>query len=130
MVKENTAGVLLCGFHLPKTASNSALLYLSPMKASEGQCACTAPGCALASPASPVAELRTPRRRQPGPFDDFRAAANAVCFALRSANPRAPWQAAALVALFAPASWWRFKHINKAQVSREASVFSSLPLLE
>lgn len=78
-----------------------------------------------------------PLWRSPGPraagsriFDDFRAAANAVCFALRSANPRAPWQAAALVALFALASWWRFKHINKAQVSGEASVFSSLPLLE
>lgn len=65
-----------------------------------------------------------------GFFDDFRAAANAVCFALRSVNPRAPWQAAALAALFALASRWRFKHINKAQVSGEASVFSSLPLLE
>lgn len=63
-------------------------------------------------------------------FDDFRAAANAVCFALRSANPRAPWQAAALAALFALASRWRLKHINKAEASGEASVLSSLPLLE
>lgn len=65
-----------------------------------------------------------------GSCRDFRAAANAVCFASRSANPRAPWQAVALAALFVLASRWRFKHINKAQASGEASVCSSLPLLE
>ena len=75
-------------------------------------------------------EATDPAPAGSGFFDDFRAAANAVCFALRSANPRAPWQAVALAALFALASRWRFKHINKAQVSGEASVCSGLPLLE
>lgn len=87
--------------------------------------------CACGGPAdAPTAEFPGPAPAGSGFFDDFRAAATAVCFALRSANPRAPWQAAALAALYVPASRWRFKHVNKARVSGEASVFSSLPLLE
>lgn len=88
--------------HLPKFASSSTLLFVcSPgaEKTVRRRSCVVATGPALAGS---------------GFFDDFRAAANAVCFALRSANPRAPWQAVALAALFALASRWRFKHINKA----------------
>lgn len=105
--------------HLPKFALNA------PTRASEREGACArGGGCRAPLPR----RSRRPRARRF--FDDFRAAANAVCFALRSANPRAPWQAAALAALFALASRWRLKHINKAEASGEASVLSSLPLLE
>lgn len=90
--------------HLPKFALNSAF----PPFPYERERVC-------------VYASRSPRPTPAGGssvFGGFRAAATAVCFALRSANPRALWQAVTVAALLALASRWRFKHVNKAAASR------------